>query len=228
MQSRTINMMQTLFDGDFGLFKIPTTIVKEAHLNTDVLSGFDHVRPIGISPGYSSSGKLIAIAIADDQHCVIVEFNVSVAGPRRGRGNNTPPTRNEEGLKLLQQILCRTEGDLIAFDMGPLTMSLYSDANRLRVHNAVDVQSGVSAVDRKPLTTIKAIMGTAVPIKEGNVDTIFRYPEYKSDDRNASASELAMRAWVSQVLSSYGNGAETLAKVPRISTLDSKEGVWSL
>ena len=168
MQSRTINMMQTLFDGEFGLFKIPTTIVKEAHLDAEVLSGFDHVRPIGVSPGYSSSGKLVAIAIADDQHCVIVEFNV--AGPRRGRSNNTPPSRNEEGLQLLQRILCRTAGDLIAFDMGPLTMSLYCDAHRLRVHNAVDVQSGVSAVDRKPLSAIKAIIGTEVPIKEINVD----------------------------------------------------------
>jgi len=223
MQSRTINMMQTLFDGPFGLTKIPTTIVKESHLNADVLSGFDHVLPIGISPGYSSSGQLIAVAIADDQHCVLVEFNVS--GPRRARGNNIPPNRNEEGLKLLQQILCRTAGDLIAFDMGPLTMSLYCDANRLRVNNAVDVQSGVSAVDRKPLTVIKAIIGTDVPIKEKNVVGIFRHPEYKTTDRNVSAAELAMRAWVSQVLSSYGNGAETLAKVPRISTLDLKEEV---
>ena len=242
MKSRTINMMQTLFDGEFGLFKIPTTIVKEAHLDAEVLSGFDHVLPIGISPGYSSSGKLNAIAIADDQHCVIVELNV--ADPRRGRSNNTPPNRNDEGLKLLQQILCRTAGDLIAFDMGPLTMSLYCDANRLRVHNAVDVQSGLSAIEgqsgkpiideisivdrRKPLTIIKAILGTAVPIKETNVVNIFRYPEYQTNDRNVSAGELAMRAWVSQVLSSYGNGAETLAKVPRISTSDLKDEVRSL
>lgn len=222
---RIINMMQTLFDGDYNLvsLRIPTTIVnlKESSLTSDILSVFDHAKPLGISPGYSSGGKLVALAIADDKNGRIIEFGPP-PGPKRGRGNsiNSQPARNLEDLQLLQEkILCRTAGDLFAFDMGPLAMSLYCDA-KLRITNAVDVQSGASAVDRKPLTIIKAIVGDTVPIKETNLTAIFRYPEYKTNDRNYSATELIMRAWVSQFLSWYGNGAETLEKVPRIDTLN--------
>jgi regulator of nonsense transcripts 1 len=101
--------------------------------------------------------------------------------------------------------------------MGPLSMSLYCDAS-LRVTHAVDIQSGISAVDRKPLTAILGILGDSAPINKENVITVFRNPVYDKEDRNR-ATDLGMRAWVSQFLASYQNGAETLMKVARIDTL---------
>jgi hypothetical protein len=213
---RVTNLMQTLIDGEYSLVKIPTITTNERDLTTDTLSVFDHARPIGISPGYSKEGNLVALAIADDQNCRIIEF----VAPRGGRGyrdSSRAPRRNQEGLEQLQEkVLCRNAGDLLAFDMAPLSMSLYCDA-KLRVTNGVDIQSSVSAVDRKPLTAIEHIVGTTAPIIKENVVTVFQNPVYDQDDRNR-ATDLAMRAWVSQFLTGYENGAETLEKVPRIDT----------
>jgi regulator of nonsense transcripts 1 len=215
--------MQTLIDGEYSLVKIPTTTTKEAHISADTLSVFDHARPIGISPGYSKEGKLVALAIADDENCRIIEFVVTSSPGRGGGGrgyrdSKSTQKRNQEGLQLLQEkVLCRNAGDLFAFDMGPLSMSLYCDAN-LRVTHGVDIQCGVSAVDRKPLTAILEIVGDTAPIIKENVVSVFRNPVYNNDDRNR-ATDLGMRAWVSQFLAGYQNGAETLAKVARIDTL---------
>jgi hypothetical protein len=215
-QNRVTNLMQTLIDGAYSLVTIPTTTTKEFDISADTLSVFDHVRPIGISPGYSKEGKLVALAIADDQNCRIIEF-VAQLGRRGSRDSNSTPRRNQVGLQLLQEkVLCRNAGDLFAFDMGPLTMSLYCDAN-LRVTHGVDVQSGVSAVERKPLTAILEIVGDTAPIIKENVITVFQNPVYDENDRNR-ATDLGMRAWVSQFLAGYQNGAETLAKVARIDT----------
>lgn len=217
---RVMNLMQTLIDGEFSLVKIATTTIQESDITSEVLSVFDHARPLGISPGYSSAGKLVAIAIADDHYCKIIELNAPHASRRDGGGRSgarLSVPRNLDGLQLLQEmIFCRHAGELFAFDMGPLSMSLYCDTN-LRIINAVDIQSGASAVDRKPLTAIKAVVGTTVPIMENNISDVFRNPVYNNADRNR-ATDLAMRAWISQFLAGYGNGAETLAKVQRIDT----------
>ncbi|KAG5646992.1 hypothetical protein DXG03_001716 [Asterophora parasitica] len=219
-----LNLMQTLVDSaEFSLIKIPVTKVNERDIDQDTFSVFDKVKPLGISPGYSSAGKLVALAISDDTNCIIVEFNVAAKPVRdngRGRSNNrpkSPPPHRDRNLDALsQRVLCRPVGELFAFDMGPLALSLYTDS-RLRIKNAVDIQSGLSATDRKPLTAIKDILGTAAKIKEQNVVTVFRDPVYELDDRK-KATELAMRAWISQLLAHYGNGAETLARVHRIDT----------
>jgi len=226
--TRVTNLMQTLIDGEYSLVKIPTTTTKESEISADTLSVFDHARSIGISPGYSKEGKLVALAIADDMNCRIVEFAVTSSPGRHsgggGRGYRDPKAtsqRNQQGLQLLQErVLCRDAGDLFAFDMGPLSMSLYCDAN-LRVTHGVDIQSGVSAVDRKPLTAILEIVGSTATIIKENVVTVFRNPVYDQDDRNR-ANELGMRAWVSQFLAGYQNGAEMLGKVARIDTLKLK------
>lgn len=207
-------MHTTLVDGEFSLLKIPIKKVKELEIDQVTFAEFDHAKPIGISPGYSSTGKLIALAIADDQTCTIVDFNVFIP---RGRSRNTNQSNRVRNLGELQEkILCRPAGELFAFDMGPLCLSIYADAN-LRVTNAVDIQSGLSAVDRKPLTAIKEILGTSVIVKEHNVITVFYHLVYDPTDRK-SATDLAQRAWISQLLAVYGNGAVTLGKVPRIDT----------
>ncbi|KAG5651359.1 hypothetical protein H0H81_008928 [Sphagnurus paluster] len=217
--NRPMTLMQTLVDGaEFSLIKIPVTKVKELDITTDTFSAFDHARPLGISPGYSSAGRLVALAITDNEQCMIIEFNIAPRPFRDRAGKSSrpksPPPRNLEELQ--QKILCRPAGELFAFDMGPLSMSLYNDA-QLRIKSAVDIQSGLSAMDRKPLTAIKEILGTSALVKELNVASVFHLPVYEPDERK-SATDLAMRAWISQFLAEYGNGADTLAKVRRINT----------
>ncbi|KAG6900797.1 hypothetical protein C0993_000116 [Termitomyces sp. T159_Od127] len=214
-QNRLI-LMQTLIDSaEFSLLRLPIEKVKEPEIDQVTFAKFGHAKPIGISPGYSSTGKLIALAIADDQTCIIVDFNIPRGRSDRWQNVNRLTALRNLG-ELQEKILCRPAGELFAFDMGPLCLSIYADAD-LRVMNAVDIQSGLSAVDRKPLTAIKEILGTSVTVKEQNVISVFYHLVYDPEDRKA-ATDLAQRAWISQLLAVYGNGEVTLGKVPRIDT----------
>ena len=222
MSERPTLLAQNILDGsDRDLFTpIETIIVHVLDIVTsDILSVFDHGGPLGISPGYSADGKLISLAIADDRICRIIEFSTPKKANQRANGKSSTNI-NPVALKRLQDhVLCRTAGDIFAFDMGPLAMSLYCDLRGLRVTNAVDIQSAFSAVDRKALTAIKTAFGTTGTIKitEENVTNVFSNPIYDFEDKNR-VTDLAQRAWVSQYLVRSGNGAEMFEKVPRIDT----------
>jgi hypothetical protein len=226
-------LAQTILDGpDPDLFTPISTVTIQVLdiVASDILSVFDHGGPIGISPGYSAAGKLISLAIADDKICRIIEF--SPPKNANQRPNAKPPTTIKAPAvvsalqKLQDYVLCRTAGDIFAFDMGPLTMSLYCDLGGLRITNAVDIQSAFSAVDRKALTAIKIAFGTTGTIKidEINVNNVFSNPIYDFEDKNR-ITDLAQRAWVSQYLVRSGNGAEMFEKVPRIDTKKLDSGV---
>ncbi|KAJ7707600.1 hypothetical protein B0H17DRAFT_522826 [Mycena rosella] len=223
-RSNEESFMQTLLDGVESKLELKTK--HESDLHRDFLQVFDHALPIGIAPGYSKSGGLVALAIADDTYCLIVKFfhsgNAAPGIPRgRGRGgkrSDPPPQRDTSGRKLLEEIiLCRTAGDLLAFDLGPLSMSLYCGVD-LRITNGVDIQSAFSAVDRKPLSGIKAAVGNTIRVFDDNVKDVFENPIYEPDKDSHCTSDLAMRAWISQYLVTIGNGAETFTKVPKIDT----------
>ena len=235
----TRRLAQNILDGsDAALNRsINTNTIQDLDIvASNVLSVFDHARPIGISPGYSAAGKLISLAIADDKNCCIIEFSQPKSKRTNGKPSSTPkpetpPPTHKPGVfsgrqKLQDHILCRSAGDIFAFDMGPLTMSLYCDLGGLRITNAVDIQSAFSAVDRKPLTGIQTILGDSVKINAENVTNVFFNPIYNNEDRNC-ITDLAQRAWVSQYLVGSGNGAEMFDKVKRIDTkkLDSSVGL---
>ena len=236
----TFKLAQTILDGpDLALNRsINTITIQDFKIAaSDVLSVFDHAQPLGISPGYSDTGKLISLAIADDKNCRIIEFSQPKNKRTNGRPSSSPkpetllPTHKPEVLsgwqRLQDYILCRSAGDIFAFEMGSLTTSIYCDLGGLRITNAVDIQSALSAVDRKPLTSIQTVLGDSVKIKAENVTNIFEInPIYNNEDGNC-ITDLAQRAWVSQYLARSGNGAEMFDKVKRIDTkkLDSSVGL---
>ena len=222
MSGTPTKLAQNILDGSDSALNRPivTFTIQESDIATsDLLSVFEHAGPIGISPGYSATGKLISLAIADDKSCRIIEFAQPKNDKRRTDGNPPPPLKPDiKGRQMLQDhILCRTAGHVFAFDMGPLAMSLYCDLGGLRITNAVDIQSAFSAVDRKPLTGIKTALGDSIKINANNVTNVFFNPIYDIEDRNRT-TDLAQRAWVSQFLVRSGNGAEMFDKVPRIDT----------
>jgi hypothetical protein len=172
----------------------------------------------------------VAIAIANDLYCLIVQFysnsgNSATGNGTRGRGHRgkrqeqrPAKDRDLSGRKLLEEIiLCREAGDLLAFDFGPLSMSLYCGVD-LRVTNGIDIQSAFSAVDRKPLSAIKDAVGDTIRVFDENVINVFQNPIYDPDHDRHCVSDLAMRAWISQYLFTIGNGAETFTKVNKINT----------
>jgi regulator of nonsense transcripts 1 len=164
----------------------------------------------------------VALAIADDFYCLIVLFydnsgNAARPNPRGKGAKQSPKVHETTGRKLLEEIiLCRNVGDLLAFDFGPLSMSLYCGVD-LRVTNGIDIQSAFSAVDRKPLSAIMAAVGDTIRVFEDNIIAVFENPIYDDQDPHC-VSDLAMRAWISQYLVTIGNGAETFTKVAKINT----------
>ncbi|KAF8638330.1 hypothetical protein AX17_002350 [Amanita inopinata Kibby_2008] len=194
---RHLTVAQNLISGKYGRVKLLTETTDESELDASTLDIFNHGQPLGLSPGYADNGRLIALAIADDENCRIVEFQ---------RTANKRDT-------LQAKVLCRDAGDVFAFNMGPLSMSLFSDL-QLRISNAVDIQSAFSAVERNPLTAIRKIVGDSIQIFPENVEQLFREPIYDQKNR----AQLAIRAWVSQFLATYENGQEVFDKVPRIDT----------
>lgn len=216
-----MRLAQTILDGPDPALNRPIVTITIQDIDiaaSDLFLVFGHAGPLGISPGYSATGKLVSLAIADDKACRIIEFSQPKNGNKRADSNRKASLAlNPEGRQMLQdRILCRTTGDIFAFDMGPLAMSLYCDLE-LRITNAVDIQSAFSAVDRKPLTGIKAALGDSVRIIEGNVTDVFLNPIYNIEDKNR-ITDLAQRAWVSQFLVGCGNGAAMFDKVKRIDT----------
>ncbi|KAF8206301.1 P-loop containing nucleoside triphosphate hydrolase protein [Mycena galopus ATCC 62051] len=220
------SFMQTLLDGVESKLELQTKHEKD--LGRGFLSVFAHTGPIGIAPGYSKSGGLVALAIADDMYCLIVQFysngSSAMGNGARGRGyggkrqDRPPKERDLSGRKLLEEIiLCREAGDLLAFDFGPLSMSLHCGVE-LRITNGIDIQSAFSARDRKPLSAIKDAVGDTIRVFDDNVINVFQNPIYDPDHDRHCVSDLAMRAWVSQYLFTIGNGAETFTKVAKINT----------
>ncbi|KAJ7274286.1 AAA domain-containing protein [Mycena haematopus] len=219
------SFMQNLLDGVESKLELLTK--HENELTAKLLEVF--AGPIGIAPGYSKSGGLVALAIADDMYCLIVQFysnsgNSTTGNSTRGRGyggkreERPAKERDMSGRRLLEQlILCRDAGDLLAFDFGPLSMSLYCGVD-LRITNGIDIQSAFSAVDRKPLSAIKDAVGDTIRVFEENVTNSFQNPIYDPARDRHCVSDLAMRAWISQYLFTIGNGAETFMKVPKINT----------
>ncbi|KAJ7227297.1 P-loop containing nucleoside triphosphate hydrolase protein [Mycena pura] len=222
MKKAQESLMQTLLDGVESPLELKTK--HESELTRGLLQVFNHAEPIGIAPGYSKSGGLVALAIADDTYCLIVQFynNRGNQKPQHGKGagrqpESAPKARDLSGRKILEEIiLCRTAGDLLAFDLGPLSMSLYCGVD-LRLTNGIDIQSAFSAIDRRPLSAIKAAVGSNMKVFEDNVKAVFENPIYSDTDKHCTV-DLAMRAWISQYLITVSNGAETFSKVEKINT----------
>lgn len=219
MKPRTDRLLQNILEGrDIELNRpITATTLFETELDLEVLGKFDHADPLGISPGFNHRGHLVALAIADSKECQLVEFQHN--RPKPGQATNQVSPEIVECRKLLQdKVFCREAGDLLAFDLGPLAMSLHKNLG-IRVYNGIDIQSTFSAVDRKPISAIESALGDSLKIHQDNARNLFTQNIiYKGDAQ--SKIDLAMRAWISQFLASFGNGIMLFEKARRINTRD--------
>ncbi|KAF8656239.1 hypothetical protein AX16_002675, partial [Volvariella volvacea WC 439] len=204
---------QTLVNGRFDEF--PTVIVKEKDLTAERLSVFDQAQPLGLSPGYAPSGALVALAIADDKNCLLVEF----ASGKSSTNVNPESTWGKARQLLQDKVLCRDAGELFAFDFHRISSALYY-YHRLRITNAVDIASAVDLKYRdSPLDVITAILGSETQLIKPNIKTKFKDLTYDIEERNRVAAP-AERAWISQYLVTEGNGREIMDRVNRINTKD--------
>ncbi|KAK0223285.1 P-loop containing nucleoside triphosphate hydrolase protein [Armillaria fumosa] len=195
---------------------VEETAIKENTLNifsTDRKSGGERTDPLGISVGYTDEGKLAALAIADEERCCIIEFN-----------SRSPPSTRPEKMQLLQEhVLCRSVGEIYAFDAAQLAMVLWTELG-VKVARMVDIQSAFSnfdyASDRNPLLAIQACLGESgnVKLNEKNINRAFNNLTYNRDEINRMRVDILERAWISRLLPSHENGISTFSTVKPIDT----------
>lgn len=202
-----------------------THIVDYAKIDASTFEEFDHARPLGLAPGFTDKGKLVSLAIADDKICKVIKFPISPFSTRRGNnrddaGPEVANLANANATSILEQkVLCRRAGEIFAFDAGSLVAGLFSDHNA-RVINVVDLQTAFEQVDheRRPISAVKAVIGPD-NIIEKTLKQTFHENIHDPYDRNCYL-DLIERAWLSQFLPNFGNGASALGDVPRINTKD--------
>lgn len=220
-------LKQTIIDStespsESRVLRVAASALTEEHLSIFL----DH--PLGISPGYSQAGKLIAIAVAIDTHGLIIEFS--------GRGSRSPsPDGTPTGARLLQDmLLCRAGWGIYAFDLAPLAMSLYFDVRGTRITNGVDIQSAFPPETprdpnaRQPLATVQRALAADYKILSSNVTKIFQDLTYhQTNDLAAqnSLEDLFFRAWLSNFIARVDPTQDYLYRVPRINTLKLTEMV---
>lgn len=213
---------QTLVDSrELSSCRIRAMVLKENFLTKAIIAPFGKdPAPIGLSPGYSDSGNLVALAISTSDKCLTVEFF-------DGRKSGVDAEKRSKVRDLLEEhILCRPSGDLYAFDFGPLAMALFTDIG-LRITGGVDIQSAFDSdrPDRRPLAVIKQSIGPDqddITICTDNILRVFTSTLYSTP---GARSDLVQRAWISRFLPSYQNGAETFDKVGRIDTKNLSDAV---
>ncbi|TFK21195.1 hypothetical protein FA15DRAFT_94088 [Coprinopsis marcescibilis] len=203
LQHESMTLTQTLISGPDEKLnrRIPIVIMKESKLKAEDLAAFDHTGPIGISVGYEegSKGKVLALAIVDENQGLLIELN-----GKKGNGwrNSTSNSKRGQARRLLEEtVLCRAIAPLVGFDMAPLVLSICNSFG-LVVSNAIDVQDTFSPDDRNELVTVKTAMGEgfiAMSPKERNIERLFTSRFYDPEERRCKV-ELASKAWLAQLL----------------------------
>ncbi|KAK0193841.1 hypothetical protein F5146DRAFT_1032785 [Armillaria mellea] len=196
---------------------VAETAITEKMLNifsTDRGSEAQRADPLGISVGYTTEGKLAALAVADEARCCIIEFD----------SRSPPPTRQEKMELLQKHVLCRSIGEIYAFDAAQIAMVLWSELG-VKVVRAVDIQSVFStddpwSEDRNPLLAIQACFGDSgdVKLNEKNIDLAFNDLTYNREEINRMRVDILERAWISRLLPSHENGISTFSAAKRINT----------
>ncbi|KIY44153.1 hypothetical protein FISHEDRAFT_78066 [Fistulina hepatica ATCC 64428] len=205
---------------------IQTRLLSEDEIDSNLFDVFvDGVR-LGLSAGFSAEDSRIeCLAICSDSTCLIVEFKY----PASSRRSEVLAATLRPGLEILRdRVLCRDTIMLLAFDLAPLAMALYSDLG-IVILNGIDIQSGyLELVDRRPVDVIKDAVGDNSEVRESNVERAFASAARFSASNRQRYIDLTEIAWISQFVGNVGNGFETLDKVKRIDTKNLPTGVIDL
>jgi hypothetical protein len=228
MRTTTFEINQNLIDEH-----IPRILVQSIHekeLSPDILDKLfaesdSPTQSVGLSAAYSS-GNLNSLAVATASNVLIIQF-YSSKPKREGRDNistshRAQPQKSASRKLLEERVLCRPTGKIVAFDLAPLALLLFSDHN-LRLANGVDIQSGCSARDRLVVTSIKVAAGD-VEVFEENIILFFSNLEHDP----TRSRELALRAWMSYYMTQFAGMEERLEKAVKINTQSFTETVSSL
>ena len=171
-------------------------------------------RSVGISPAYSQSGGLPALACSFDTRVLIINFHHS-KDSRKDRGG-TQRRNDERRGRLEKELLCNPYCTHFAFDLAPLALSL-----RLHLHihlaNAVDIQSALLLPTRDVIDSVHVVVGDAPPIFPENITSAFESTLYESN-KEKDLTALVQRAWFCGYLArfDFGNIQDMFYKAPKV------------
>ena len=195
---------QALIDDDID--NIEARVVHEKDLeSTDLqwLLGLDGNSPrsVGISPAYSQSGGLPALACALDTRVLVIKFHSS-RPYRDGATNCDTVIRNAERRELLEhELLCHPLCTLYAFDVANIALSLHLHLHLL-LTDAIDIQSALGISDRSVVLSVKAVIDDVCQVWSENIERTFENMTYRSS-KHKELTDLVQRAWLCSYIGRY-------------------------
>lgn len=223
-----MSFTQVLIDDDID--NIEARVVHEKDLEeTDLqwLLGPDgnSFRSVGISPAYSQSGGLPALACAVGTRVLVIKFHSSKPY-RDGATNCDTVPRNAERRNLLEdELLCHPLLTLYAFDVANIALSLHLHLH-LRLTEAIDIQSALGIPDRSVVLSVKAVIADACQVWSENIERAFENVTYRSS-KNKELTDLVQRAWLCSYIGQYDFKAirDMFYKAPKVDTFKFKQCV---
>jgi hypothetical protein len=222
---------QKLIDED--IERIQACVVHEKNLEANHIQwllgpdGVNSPRSVGISPAYSQSGGLPALACANDTRILVITFH-STRAYRDGNtgGSGTLPWNMERRTQVLEDLLlCHPLHTLFAFDLAPLALSLHLHLH-LHLTDAVDIQSATKAPDRSIVAAVQVVIADTSPIFVDNITTTFERMFYESS-KQKDLTDLVQRAWLCGYIGQYDFGTikDMFANAPKVNMKKFSDGV---
>ncbi|KAH9959577.1 hypothetical protein BC827DRAFT_490730 [Russula dissimulans] len=186
-------------------------------------------RSVGISPAYSQSGGLPALACALDSRVLIINFLSSTAyadGNVNGGGTRPRNTKRREMLE--EKLLCHPLVTLYAFDLVQLALCLHLHTH-LRLTEAIDIQSALHIPDRSIVDSVKVVLSDTIPIFSDNIHNTFENMLYKSN-KDIELMGLVQRAWLCGWIGQYDYEGirDMFYKSPKVDMTKFSAGVRNL
>ena len=232
--AQPFSFYQKLIDDNIG--NIQARVVHEKELEADHIEwllgpdGVNSPRSVGISPAYSQSGGLPALACANDIHILVITFH-STRAYRDGNtsGSGTQPRNMERRTQVLEDLLlCNPLHTLYAFDLAPLALSLHLHLH-LHLTDAIDIQSATKAPDRSIVGAVQVVIADESPIFADNITTTFERMLYESS-KQKDLTDIVQRAWLCGYIGQYdfGTTKDLFANAPKVDTKKFSIGVRHL
>ncbi|CCM03092.1 uncharacterized protein FIBRA_05212 [Fibroporia radiculosa] len=196
--------------------EIRVQILLESMLSEELVKDFLETAPppaptkVGLSPAYSPSGHLTALAIATTTRVLVVQFH-----------NKNKSEKAKAGRQILEDsILCNADCALYAFDLAVLACSLFYDYG-LRIVNGINIQSVAHPTGIcSPLAAIQFGAGDHVEVHKENIVAYFKNMFWDP----SRTTPPALRAWISVYLPVVlPDMEEKFNSVKRVNTKDFSE-----
>jgi hypothetical protein len=190
-------------------------VLESTHLEWLFGTQANSPRSVGISPAYSKSGSLPAIACALGNRVLVVNFYSSKSRDDR-RASGLRPKDIERRNWLEQELLCHPDCTLYSFDLATFALSLHLHF-QIHLANAIDIQSALILRTRSPVDSVRAVVGDQ--IFPEHITSCYEATIYGNDEK-VNIGSLAQMAWLCGYLGQYdlGDAQNLFYAAPKVDT----------